>query len=155
MLLGPVFVKATAGSLQTGKFDGKMIVVESLWDREAMPWQADWYRDQVREHLGAEDRRPFPRCGTPTMRCTATSPSNSRIRLGSSATYGVLQQALRDLAALGREGRRLRQQSTSYRIDDGQVDRPADRRGTAWRPAGGDAPGEWRRARGGRAPASR
>ena len=29
------------------QFEGKMIVVERLWDREAMPWQADWYRAKV------------------------------------------------------------------------------------------------------------
>ena len=29
-----------------------MIVVESLLDREALPWQADWYRSKVREHFG-------------------------------------------------------------------------------------------------------
>ena len=38
--------------MQTGRFEGKMIVVESLLDREAFPWQADWYRSRVHEHLG-------------------------------------------------------------------------------------------------------
>jgi len=40
------------GVIPSGKFKGKMIVVESLWDREAFPWQADWYRSKVKENLG-------------------------------------------------------------------------------------------------------
>lgn len=52
MLLGPLFTRGAAGVLPTGKFKGKMILLESLWDREAFPWQADWYRLHVRENLG-------------------------------------------------------------------------------------------------------
>ncbi|MEO6849722.1 MAG: hypothetical protein ABI166_03805, partial [Mucilaginibacter sp.] len=47
MLLGPRFTQSAAGVLPTGKFKGKMILLESLWDREAFPWQADWYRTLV------------------------------------------------------------------------------------------------------------
>src|SRR5206468_3245264 len=54
MLLGPRFVAATGGSVETGKWTGKMIMLESLWDREALPWQADWYRGQVRQFQGAK-----------------------------------------------------------------------------------------------------
>ena len=60
LLLGPLFAAAAAGTVQTGRFEGKMIVVESLFDREAFPWQADWYRSRVQEHLGERDRRAFP-----------------------------------------------------------------------------------------------
>ena len=52
MILGPIFAAAAAGTVQTGQFEGKMIVVESLLDHEALPWQADWYHARVREHLG-------------------------------------------------------------------------------------------------------
>ena len=52
MLIGPLFTRAAAGVLPEGKFKGKMIVLASLWDREAFPWQADWYRDRVKENLG-------------------------------------------------------------------------------------------------------
>ena len=41
LVLGPLFAAAAAGSVQSGRFEGKMIVVESLLDREALPWQAD------------------------------------------------------------------------------------------------------------------
>ena len=60
LLLGPLFAAAAAGTVQTGRFEGKMIVVESLLDREALPWQADWYRARVHEHFGDATRRAFP-----------------------------------------------------------------------------------------------
>ncbi len=42
VLLGPLFASAAAGTVQTGRFEGKMIVVEALLDREALTWHADW-----------------------------------------------------------------------------------------------------------------
>jgi hypothetical protein len=52
MLLGPLFTRAASGVLPVGKFSGKVIVLSSLWDREAFPWQADWYRSKVKDNLG-------------------------------------------------------------------------------------------------------
>lgn len=52
-LLGPLFTQGAAGTLPTGDITGKMIVVACLLDREAFPWQADWYRSRVEEHLGS------------------------------------------------------------------------------------------------------
>jgi hypothetical protein len=50
MLIGPMVTGA--GSVQSGRFKGKMIMVESLMDQDAFPWQADWYRSKVKEALG-------------------------------------------------------------------------------------------------------
>jgi len=50
-LLAPSFTKAAAGVLPSGKFKGKMILLSSLYDREAFPWNADWYYSRVRENL--------------------------------------------------------------------------------------------------------
>ena len=60
LVLGPLFAAAAAGTVQSGRFEGKMIVVESLLDREALPWQADWYRAKAHEHLGGATRRQLP-----------------------------------------------------------------------------------------------
>ncbi|MFD1613206.1 hypothetical protein ACFSCW_15480 [Sphingomonas tabacisoli] len=125
-LIGPGFVQATGGSILTGKWTGKMIVVESLWDREAMPWQADWYRTQVRRFQG-----------------DATN-ANMRVYMTDHALHGgiedpsrivsynpVLQQALRDVSSWVEKGI-APPASTNYRIDDGQVVVPvtaAERRG--------------------------
>lgn len=35
MLIGPLYTRSTVGSLLTGNFNGKMIVLGSLWDTEA------------------------------------------------------------------------------------------------------------------------
>jgi hypothetical protein len=42
MLLGPMLTGA--GSMQCGRFKGKMVVLASLMDQDALPWQADCSR---------------------------------------------------------------------------------------------------------------
>ena len=113
-----------------------MIVVESLLDREALPWQADWYRSKVEEHLGdaTDDRfrlwfvdnalhgddevqeRPDPHRQLPRR---AAPGAPRRERLGGG----------------GRRPARARR----YEVVDGQVVVPADARERRRRPAGGDA----------------
>jgi hypothetical protein len=118
-LLGPSFVRATAGSLQTGRFEGKMIVVESLWDREAFPWQADWYRARVREHVGDGLDDHFRLWYTDHALHGDVSAQEDPTHTVSY--LGVLQQALRDLSAWVERGV-APPASTSYRIaDDAQV----------------------------------
>jgi hypothetical protein len=118
MLLGPMFVQAVAGSLQTGKFAGKMIVVASQWDREAMPWQPDWYRQQVRAHLGERTDDHFRLWYTDHALHGDEPQLEDPTRVVSY--QGVLHQALRDLAAWVEDGTPP-PTSTQYRIDDGQV----------------------------------
>ena len=118
MLLGPLFTRNAVGSIPTGQFDGKMIVVESLWDQEALPWQADWYRDRVKESLGdAIDQRY-------RLWMTDRALHGDHAQLDDPTRVvpylGVLNQALRDLAAwvqLGVEPA----QSTNYELVDGQI----------------------------------
>jgi hypothetical protein len=115
MLLGPMFTKGAAGSIPTGRFEGKMILVESLWDREAWPWNADWFRRQVESYMGSSTREHL------------------RIWLVDHALHGapeyltrtvnytpVLQQALRDLSAWV-EKCVAPPSSTAYQVQDGQV----------------------------------
>lgn len=118
MLLGPLFVQSTSGSQMTGKFDGKMIIAASLWDREAMPWQADWYLQRAARNLGpaAGDRL---RIYYTDHALHGDEPGNANAN--RVVTYnGVLQQALRDLAAWVEQGK-APPASTSYRIAAGQV----------------------------------
>jgi hypothetical protein len=129
MLLGPLFVRATAGSLMTGKFDGKMIVLESLWDREAMPWQGDWYRALVRANLGDKTDDHFRLWYTDHALHGDDPAIEDATRVVSY--QGALQQALRDLAAWVEQGV-APAATTNYRIEDGQVTVPAaaaERRG--------------------------
>ena len=128
-LLGPMFAKAAGGSISSGRFKGKMIVVESLMDEDALPWQADWYRNKVREHLGAriDDnyRIYFTDCALHTSDVAQRDPTRT-------VTYrGMLHQALRDLSAWV-ERNVAPPESTNYRIEDAQVLVPptaAERRG--------------------------
>jgi hypothetical protein len=123
LVLGPLFAAAAAGTVQSGRFEGKMIVVESLLDREALPWQADWYRAKAQEHLGGELDDNFRLWFTDNALHgddeTQESPTHTISYLG------VLHQALRDLSRWVEEGV-APPPSTSYEVVDGQVMVPAD-----------------------------
>ena len=123
MILGPLFAAAAAGTVQTGRFDGKMIVVESLLDREALPWQADWYRSKAREHFGRRLDDHFRLWFTDNALhgddAIQESPTHTISYLG------VLHQALRDLSRWVEEGV-APPASTRYEVVDGQVIVPAD-----------------------------
>jgi hypothetical protein len=118
MILGPLFAAAAAGTVQTGRFEGRMIVVESLLDREALPWQADWYRGKVKEHLGdALDDR---------FRLWFTDNAlhgDDEVQEDPTHTVsyvGMLHQALRDLSQWVESGIEP-PASTAYQVVDGQV----------------------------------
>ena len=118
MLLGPLFTRGAAGVLPTGKFKGKMILLESRWDREAFPWQADWYRSRVKENLGDSTDNYF--------RLWYTDHAlHGDISLEDDPTHtvsylGVLQQALLDLSDWCEKGI-APAATTNYKIVDGQV----------------------------------
>jgi hypothetical protein len=118
MLIGPLFVQATSGSQMTGQFAGKMIVVASLWDREAMPWQADWYRQRVAKQLGDEADEHFRLYYTDHALHGDEPDLEDATRV--VPYQGMLQQALRDLAAWVEDDVEP-PASTEYRIADGQL----------------------------------
>lgn len=119
MLLGPLFSRAAAGTVPTGNITGKMIVVASLLDREAFPWQADWYRSRVADFLGAEADDRFRLWYTDN----ALHGDESGIQEHETRTVsyaGALESALRQLSAWVEEGTEPAP-STSYEVLDGQV----------------------------------
>ncbi len=59
-LLGPRFVRNNGAGLMSGRFGGKMIVVQSLFDEIAYPQQADWYRRAGGASARRPHRRPVP-----------------------------------------------------------------------------------------------
>ncbi|MET0180647.1 MAG: hypothetical protein ABW194_09240 [Novosphingobium sp.] len=131
MLLGPMFIP-TVGRKQTGEIRGKVIVLESLWDREAMPWSADWYRKRVQTHLGARTDQNFRLWYTDHAVHGDVDPKTSGEDPTRVVSYlPVLQQALRDVAAWTEKGT-APPASTRYQIADGQVIVPptaAERKG--------------------------
>ncbi|MET0490125.1 MAG: hypothetical protein ABW143_07815 [Acidimicrobiales bacterium] len=125
LILGPLFAAAAAGTVQTGRFEGKMIVVEALLDREAFPWQADWYRSRVHEHLGDATDDHFR-----LWFVDNALHGDSEIQESPTHTIsyqGMLHQALRDLSAWVERGV-APPPSTSYEVVDGQVVVPAEAR---------------------------
>lgn len=118
MLLGPLFTQGAAGVLPTGKFNGKIILLESLWDREAFPWQADWYRARVKESLGDSTDRHFRLWYTDHALHGDVSAEDDPTHTVSY--LGVLQQALLDLSAWVEKGIEPAP-TTKYKIENGQV----------------------------------
>jgi hypothetical protein len=118
LVLGPLFAAGAAGTVQTGCFEGKMIVVASLLDREALPWQADWYRSRVKEHFGKRTDDRFRLWFTDNALHGDDSIQESPTHTVSY--LGMLHQALRDLARWVEEGIEP-PATTDYEIVDGQV----------------------------------
>jgi PKD domain-containing protein len=118
MLLGPLFTQAASGVLPTGKFKCKVIVLGSLWDSEAFPWQQDWYSAKVQEHFGDSTSNYF--------RLWYTDHANhadnelNRYPTHIVSYLGVLQQALLDLSAWVETGI-VPPATTNYKIENGQV----------------------------------
>jgi hypothetical protein len=112
----------------SGAFHGKMIVVQALMDEAAYPWGADWYRARVKAALGPafEDRYRLWFVENAMHVTQAVAPNDPRpVASTRVVSYqGVLQQALRDLAAWVERGV-APPPSTSYSVDDGQVVLPA------------------------------
>ncbi|MFV0266383.1 MAG: hypothetical protein ACK5HT_04530, partial [Draconibacterium sp.] len=123
MIIGPFFTRGAAGSVPNGKFEGKMILLGSLWDREAYPWQCDWYRQRVTENLGDKTDDNF------RLRYTEHALHGDAASQLDDATHavsyiGVLQQSLRDLSAWVEKGIEPAA-NTNNKIVDGQVVVPA------------------------------
>ncbi len=118
MILGPIFAMGASGVVPSGNIKGKVIAIENLWDTEALPWQGDWYRQEVRKNLGDSTNDNF--------RLWYTDHANhADFPYPGDPNYlvsylGVLQQALLDLSAWVEKGI-APPATTNYEIKDGQV----------------------------------
>jgi hypothetical protein len=54
MLAGPFFAKVSGEATPLTPFTGKMIMLASTMDVQALAWSADWYRSQVQKMFGAQ-----------------------------------------------------------------------------------------------------
>ncbi|MFC4376251.1 hypothetical protein ACFO5K_19315 [Nocardia halotolerans] len=115
MEIGPAISRSvTGGGTWNGKINGKVIAVCNLLDADAFPWDCDWYSEQVRAAGNADSFRLLyndnaDHIGARTSRLVGY--------------FGVLQQALRDVAAWAETGRRP-PKSTVYDVRDGQITVP-------------------------------
>jgi hypothetical protein len=121
VLIGPIGAMNGAGSLQDGRFTGKMIALESLMDIDALPWQADWYRTKVKEakgkRLDEEFRLYF------IDHAQHTPPVGVPAQARTVSYQGALEQALRDVSAWVERGVKP-PSSTNYKVLDSQVEVP-------------------------------
>lgn len=117
VLIGPTGTINAAGSELNGKVTAKTIVLAALMDIDAFAWQADWYRNQARESLGADFDDNFA-----ILFVDNAHHENPLTPLQSAHVVsfgGALQQALRDLAAWVEKG--VKPSESQYSVDDGQV----------------------------------
>jgi hypothetical protein len=134
-LMGPRFARQGSGSVQSGRFAGKMIMVAALMDEAAVPWQADWYRSRVEAVLGSRLHDSFRLWFVEHAMhaAPADDPDGPRpARTTRVVAYtGVLQQALRDLSDWV-ERSQPPAPTTGYEVVDAQIRVPptaAARRG--------------------------
>ena len=126
-VIGSQFSLPGAGSIQSGRFSGKVIVVECLMDEAAYPWQAAWYDDLVHAvQPDADDKFRLWFVDHAMHMPPHVMPDEPRpVRTTRIVNYGgVLEQALRDLAAWVEKGE-VAPASTAYEVVDGQVFVPA------------------------------
>jgi hypothetical protein len=122
--VGPAISFGGAGSVQSGRFEGKMIVVQTLMDESAFPWQADWYRTKVKEHLGDKLDDNFRLWYVDHALHADTSSNGALDELHIVSYVPALHQALLDLSAWVESGV-APPASTNYKVVDGQVIVPA------------------------------
>lgn len=119
LLLGPLMSSGATGTEITGDITGKVIVVEALLDREAFPWQADWYRDLVRSRIGEEAADNQLRVWF--IDNALHGDVGPQEFPGHTVSYiGALDTALRQLVAWVERGIEP-SPTTSYEVVDGQV----------------------------------
>jgi hypothetical protein len=132
LLVGPlVFSSVSGGADYKGHINGKMIVVDNLYDVDALPWHADWYSKRVKAALGAtafaQNYRLYYNDHADHLEAPVT---------GVRATYlvdyyGLVEQALRDLSAWVETGKPPAD-TTRYEVRSAQIlvpDNAAVRRG--------------------------
>jgi hypothetical protein len=116
--LGPMFAMGAAGTVPSGKFNGKIIVVGAMLDREAFAWQSDWYRQRFEEHYGADAGNKYRLWYVEN----ALHGYNEWVDVPTRVVsyLPVLHQALRDVSAWVERGVKPADNS-GYRVENGQT----------------------------------
>lgn len=122
-LVGPMIALGGSGKVQTGHFDGKMIVLSSLMDESAFPWFADWYKKQVEEYFGDQADDHFRLWYMDHAMHAETAGRQAKLHVVDY--MGALNQAMLDLADWVEKGI-TPPTSTNYVEKDAQIMVPAD-----------------------------
>jgi hypothetical protein len=130
VLVGPIGAANGTGAVNNGQFKGKMILLQSMMDIDAFPWQADWYRKKAEEVMGAKYVADNFRLWF-TDHAQHTAPAGPGAEFRTVSYQGVLQQALRDVSAWVEKGVEP-PANTNYKVVDAQLEVPsraAERKG--------------------------
>lgn len=123
LLLGPSFAMQGAGSIQSGRIQGKVILMNCLADGGAATWMSDWYRGKVRDYLGTVADDHFRLwC---MEHCGHDDAAAVYDELHVCSYLGALYQALLDVSDWVERGVQPAETS-GYTIIDGQPHIPAD-----------------------------
>lgn len=117
-VLGRSITFGGAGSIQDGQIQGKVIVVASLEDESAFPWQADWYRRKVASVNPEKEEEIFrlwfmEHCNHGDVSAMPNAPH-------LVPYLGALHQALLSVSDWVERGI-VPNASSVYTVDDGQV----------------------------------
>jgi hypothetical protein len=121
VLIGPVGAQNAAGSVQSGRINGKMIVIAALMDESAFPWQADWYRKKVEEQLGNEAGNSFRLWYVENALHGDTEKDSDKLHI--IGYLNMLYKALIDISKWVENGD-IPADSTLYSVTGGQVSIP-------------------------------
>lgn len=126
---GPTITRSVGGNTAfDGSINSKMIVVDNLYDTDALPYHADWYAQQVEKSLGDQPLDDSYRLyyndhadhqGPPSV----DSPIDPERAEHLVDWFGSVEQALRDLSVWVEDGV-APPASTRYAVEDGQVTVP-------------------------------
>jgi hypothetical protein len=122
VLIGPICAAGTAGSIPNGRIHGKMLVLQSVMDVDALAWQADWYRTQVKTQLNSRFEDNFAVWFIDHAQ--HDNPATTQAHAHTVSFAGALQQAIRDVSAWVEQG--IHPSDTQYEVIDSQVKLPAD-----------------------------
>jgi hypothetical protein len=120
--IGAAGTLGSTDQIPTGRFTGKMIVVECLLDGDALPWQADWYRKKVEAVEGPQIDDKYRLWCVDNV--NQTDPTTETQHNHAVAYSGTVQYALRELSARVEQGT-VQPPSSHYGVQDGEVHVPA------------------------------
>lgn len=131
ILVSPLIALGGAGSIQQGTPSCKLIIVESLMDESAFPWQADWYRKEICKKRGTDGNDILRLWQMEHCMHTDCDASNGGDHQHIVSYFGTLYQALLDLSDWVERGK-APADTTEYSVNGGVVSVPAtakERRG--------------------------
>lgn len=120
VLAAPIISSNGAGSVQNGRPNCKVIVLESLMDESAFPWQADWYRQLVSKNAGTDGEDRMRLWYMEHCMHTDCEEGNGGDHQHIVSYLGALYQALLDVSDWVERGISPAA-SSGYDMDGGQV----------------------------------